>query len=670
MIVEGVLDHLASCAQEGAGVLLLETAGGVHSPTPSGNSQVDAYQPLRFPIHLMADHRLGGISSSISAYESLRIRGYDLDSVMVFEENYYKNHEYLRQYFNARGISLIALPRPPARRGSDEEDRERMAEYYEKTSRLDAVQEMTSNSYDRHHARIERLESMAQEAHQTIWYPFTQHRDLPAKDIMTIDSANGDFFQTYRAGDKNAQEKNGLLQPTFDGSASWWTQGIGHGSPELSMAASYAAGRYGHVMFAGTVHEPALGLAQLLLRRLANPRLQKVFYSDNGSTGTEVATKMALTAACKRYDWDVHGSDVTVLGLKGSYHGDTVGAMDLAEPSTFNEKVHWYQGRGYWFDFPQVKMVDGTWHVEPPVGMEDEFGSRTEFPSLSAIFDVHDRDASPARDIYERYIEKTLRRLVEEEGKTFGALIMEPVILGAGGMLLAYVDITPIFSKLTEDSDPLFQRCLVRVVRQSAHIFGSAASPDTTTYHDSQVNRVDWTGLPVIFDEVFTGLYRLGHFSAASLLDVHPDISVHAKLLTGGLLPLCTTIASDSIFEAFLGTEKSDALLHGHSYTAHAVGCEVAKTTLQLMSSMEKGEEWQRHRRDWVHETEEVSPAQSKSDASCIFSSWSKAFVTNISHAEDVESVFALGSVLAINLRDNDAAGKWIFSSWIFFVLT
>lgn len=137
-IVKGVLDNLASCAKEGPGMLLLKTAGGVHSPTPFGNSQVDAYQSLSIPIHLIADHRRGGISSAISAYESFRIRGYDLDSIMVFEEDYYKNHEYLSQYFKVRGISSVALACPPARRGPQEEDRGRMAVYYERMTRLDA----------------------------------------------------------------------------------------------------------------------------------------------------------------------------------------------------------------------------------------------------------------------------------------------------------------------------------------------------------------------------------------------------------------------------------------------------------------------------------------------------------------------------------------------------
>jgi bifunctional dethiobiotin synthetase / adenosylmethionine---8-amino-7-oxononanoate aminotransferase len=436
-ILDGMLKHLTECSRSGTGVALVETAGGVHSPTPSGSSQADLYRPLRLPIWLVADHRLGGISASISAFESLHMRGYDVDAVFQFQDDHYQNHEYLTTYFEKKGIPTISIPLPPKRESNEDEDAEVMSEYYEKMSQIESVEMMVAQSAERHQTRIRNLEEMANKAYKQIWYPFTQHRDVSEKTILTIDSASGDFFQTRNPAESTYDTEGGLLSPTFDGSASWWTQGLGHGNPELSLAAAYAAGRYGHVMFAGAVHEPALALAQNLLTNLQNPRLGKVFYSDNGSTGMEVAIKMALTAACERYKWDVPKGDVGVLGLKGSYHGDTVGAMDCSEPSTYNERVHWYKGRGYWFDFPQVKMVEGRWVVAPPSGMEEAFGDKTEYHSLRDIFDIKTRYDSPAGERYRKYIEDTLHRLVQVEGKTFGGLIMEPVILGAGGMLFA-----------------------------------------------------------------------------------------------------------------------------------------------------------------------------------------------------------------------------------------
>lgn len=429
---------MSEYAQDGRqGTILLETAGGVHSPTPSGSSQADLYRPLRLPVILIADHRLGGISSSISAFESLRIRGYDIDSVLLFENAQYQNHEYLRGFFGKHGIPTVALPPPPPRRDALREDEQAMNEYYELTSKIDVVQQVIESSATRHQARIKDLEGMAERAHKKIWYPFTQHQELSSASIMTIDSAYKDDFQLYKPTALETSTPSSLIQPTFDGSASWWTQGIGHGDPTLSLSAAYAAGRYGHVMFAGGIHEPAISLAELLLKHLGNPRLKKVFFSDNGSTGMEVALKMALRAACVRYGWDVGRKDLGILGLKGSYHGDTIGAMDCSEPSTFNEKVEWYRGRGHWFDFPKVMMVKGQWVVQCPLGMEEELGTTTSFLTLAEVFEVESRDHSSAARKYKKYIKATLERLVHKEGKSFGALMFEPVILGAGGMILA-----------------------------------------------------------------------------------------------------------------------------------------------------------------------------------------------------------------------------------------
>ncbi|KAL1998072.1 hypothetical protein VTN02DRAFT_88 [Thermoascus thermophilus] len=632
-ILHTVRQTLSAWADDGMRFALVETAGGVHSPGPNGNSQADLYRPLRLPVVLVGDSRLGGISSSISAFESLVMRGYDVLSVLLFRDDYYRNHEYLRTYFQKRGIPLLALPQPPEKPspGADADalarDEENLSKYYRDVARDPELEALLDGMATKHDERIQRLESMARRAHDVIWYPFTQHHGMTSQDITVIDSAHGDHFQTLQP-DHGPEGPTGapLLQPTFDGSASWWTQGLGHGNPELSLTAAYAAGRYGHVMFAGAVHEPALSLAELLLRSTGNPRQRRVFYSDNGSTGMEVAVKMGLRAACDRYGWDAGREQINILGLKGSYHGDTIGVMDCSEPSTYNQKVEWYRGRGHWFDFPQVKMSRGVWRVEMPPGLKESLGPDLEFPSLQSIFDLDGRQASEAGQRYRAYIQGTLEDLVRRQGRKFGALIMEPVILGAGGMLFA---------------DPLFQASLARVVRDNAGLFG-AASPSATPA-DS------WSGLPVICDEVFTGLYRLGRRTSASFLGIDPDISVYAKLLTGGLLPLCATLASEEIFQAFSSPEKSDALLHGHSYTAHAVGCAVATASLHTMMAMERSGSWDEDRARWAAAASDRAPE--------VWSRWSHDLVRDLSHAASVEGLFALGSVLSITLRDEHGGG-------------
>lgn len=154
----------------------------------------------------------------------------------------------------------------------------------------------------------------------------------------------------------------------------------------------------------------------------------------------------------------------------------------------------------------------------------------------------------------------------------------------------------------------------------------------------------------MIFDEVFTGLYRLGRFTSASFLQTHPDIGVNAKLLTGGLVPLCTTVASEAIFQAFDSDDKTDALLHGHSYTAHAVGCQVAVESIRELQSLDRSGDW-----DWAKTASRSSGAPSSDSP---WSVWSSDFVRSVSMTTDkVSGIWALGSVLAISLRAEDGAG-------------
>jgi dethiobiotin synthetase/adenosylmethionine--8-amino-7-oxononanoate aminotransferase len=647
--LQGAADVLASRQ----GVAIIETAGGVLSPGPSGTPQADLFRPLRLPTILVGDHRLGGIAATISAAESLIIRGYDIDAVTCFDDkSKYENAEYLVRYFEKIGIPTFTLPWIPnevssVAAGSREEE-DIMRDYYTSEGQASHTQTVADRIITRHAERLRDLDTMASRTKDAIWHPFTQHKHITnADDILVFDSAYGDYFQVK--GTADSRSETAVLYPAFDGSASWWTQGLGHGNPRLALEAAYAAGRYGHVMFAGSTHAPALTLAEKMLDGLSNPRLKKVFYTDNGSTGTEVAVKMGVRAACKRYGWDGGKEDVGVLGLKGSYHGDTIGAMDASEPCIFNEKVDWYRGRGYWFDYPVFKLKSGEWVVEGPAGMDADFGPRQQFGSQDDIFDLSARGRSAQ---YENYIRKTLDILVKEQGRRFGALIMEPVILGAGGMIFV---------------DPLFQQSLVRVVRE--YDFSPATKP-------LGIDKLSWSGLPVVFDEVFTGLNRLGRFSSASFLKVQPDISVHAKLLTGGLLPLSVTIASESIFDTFWGDEKSEALLHGHSYTAHAVGCHVANKSIDAMWDIGNSGAWQTFREQWQSSDQEREANRVVPDSTHIanneklWSMWSKDFVFTVSQHERVDFVNALGSVLAVSLVDKSGTGSIMLPSSLSFLLT
>jgi bifunctional dethiobiotin synthetase / adenosylmethionine---8-amino-7-oxononanoate aminotransferase len=646
-------------AREGFRYALLETAGGSLSPAPSGTLQADLYRPLRLPVTLVGDHRLGGIGSTISAFESLHIRGYDVDSVVLFNDQTYGNYDYLRTHFNKNGVHTFALPLPPLRQEDLDNDRTAMNEYYDKTCQGKAMTALVDRIDRSHYFRISKLSSMPALADSIIWHPFRQHST--PQNILAIDSAHGDFFQGFHSNSSSTSNEPSpqgftsliqepakpVLDPLFDGSASWWTQGLGHGDPDLALTAAHAAGRYGHVMFASAIHSPALDLSSRLLSMLANPRLSRVFFTDNGSTGIEVALKMALRSSSQRYGWTRNDEPVSVLGIKGSYHGDCIATMNCSEPSVFNEAVNWYQPWGWWFDPPTLKMRNGLWELTIPSEITTE---ALRFQSLKHVFDFQARDRQGQREIYEGFITSTLQRLTQDEGRKFGALICEPILMGAGGMVFV---------------DPLFQRTLVKVVRTRPELFGAAKDASSNSERS-----VAWSGLPVIADEVFSGLYRLGRASSSSFLsmsqstpavdeDVAPDISVHAKLLTGGLLPLAITTASESIFNTFLGANKQDALLHGHSYTAHAVGCSVGEKSLAKLKSMDTDGTWRRYQDPWRLV---ATPDPSRSEASQgadFWSFWSPSSVKSLSESRQVEGVFAMGSVLAVYMKTAQNEGGY-----------
>ncbi|KAG2060787.1 PLP-dependent transferase [Suillus hirtellus] len=273
----------------------------------------------------------------------------------------------------------------------------------------------------------------------------------------------------------------------------------------------------------------------------------------------------------------------------------------------------WHEAKGYWFEPPTVSIRQGRVTISLPPALSSPISDQRTiegFETLSHVYDVEQRLESPLAKHYRQYLYKHMRSLQADDSRKLAALIIEPIVMGAGGMIFV---------------DPLLQRIMVDVVRDPA-IFS--------------------TLLPVIFDEVLMGLYRLGFESAGPLLGVNPDISVNAKILTGGLLPLAVTLASDRIFSAFKSESKVDALLHGHSYTAHAVGCQVANATLDLVGRLVESDLWVGAISKWTPEG---------ALATNVWSFWDPEFITSISCLDIVDEAMALGTVLAIKFKDDDA---------------
>lgn len=564
-----VVEELTKCLMELNSVevpfslYLVETAGGVCSPSASMSFQADVYRGLRLPVLLVGDGRLGGISGTISALESLLIRGYDIAAVCLIEQDGLNNANAIRSKTSELGIPLFHMNAVPAQ-----------------PEPLDQWFRQHDNTFDSivaelrkfHTTRLKRFQDMYERSEELFWWPFTQHKKCGS--LSLIDSALGDEFSVYAPKTKH-------LEPMFDACASWWTQGIGHGNAKMSTALAYTAGRYGHVMFPENTHEPAFRLSERLLQTVGKSWASRVYFSDDGSTAVEVALKMAF----RKFIID-HGLEydkkqrLVVLAQANCYHGDTLGVMNVAEPSVFNESQHpWYRSEGVFLKTPTLALQNGQYVVT----LDPEIGSDLNIlPNLSAAFDYEQRDESLAAK-YREYV----NQLIDSTSCTIGALLLEPVLIGAGGMVLV---------------DPLFQRIVVQECRQRR--------------------------IPVVFDEVFSGWWRLGVESGRDLLQVNPDIACYAKLLTGGVVPLAVTLASEDVFNSFYADAKSEALLHGHSFTAHPIGCAAALTALDM---------YEIHRR--------------ATNGSCDY--WDVQQVAGLSQLPHVSRTFALGTVMCVELKSS-----------------
>lgn len=549
----------------GVAMALVETAGGVCSPAPSGTLQCDVLRPMRLPAVLVGDANLGGISTTISALDVLAMRGYDVVAVVVADGGGgYGNSDAIAEYAGTHGVPTFVLPPVPERdwaKASGGED----IEGWLREGAL-TFDRLHARMVSWHDARVARLQRTPDDARRALWWPFTQHDMVTRDQIAVIDSRSGEDFGVYvQSGGEGTP---GAVQLRFDGAASWWTQGVSKElQSRLVRAASYAAGRWGHVMFPENAHDAAVDAARGLLRGAGRGWGDRVFFSDNGSTAMEVAVKMAIRAYYVRSgliagpEKAVEEADnlpqVQVLALDGSYHGDTLGTMDMQAPSVFTGPLQtpWYKPRGLFLNPPVLQMVKGTWVVKQPkdgiapglygVPKWGEEEATIGWHSRHEAFDWSKRDISALAMQYRQGIEQVLEdaaAATQTSGAPpIAALIMECVLHGAGGMNLI---------------DPLFQRILMKVCKER--------------------------NIPIVLDEVFAGIWRLGAEGAWELLGETPDISCYAKLFTGGLVPLAATVATEEVFEAFRGPSKQHALLHGHSYTAYPVGCSVAAEAMKM----------------------------------------------------------------------------------------
>jgi adenosylmethionine-8-amino-7-oxononanoate aminotransferase len=312
-----------------------------------------------------------------------------------------------------------------------------------------------------------------------VWHPYTPMAEYIAETNPLV---------IERAAGSRLYDVDG--RSYLDGNASWWTAVLGHNHPRLVAALTRQAETLCHTALGGITHEPAATLAEKLVG-VAPRGLMRVFFVDNGSTAVEAALRLSL-----QYQFQNHEPGRTrLVALANAFHGETLGAVALGGVEEFRR-------------------------------------------SLEAVLPKVDHLASPA-DGLDAAID-ALRRFFASQGETVAALVLEPMLQGAGGMR-------------TYDAEYL---------REARRVTRAA-------------------GALLVVDEVFTGYGRTGPMWASEHAGVTPDILCTAKGMSGGILPMGAVLVTERVFSGFLG-DPSRAFFYGHTFCGNPLGAAVANEVLAV----------------------------------------------------------------------------------------
>jgi adenosylmethionine-8-amino-7-oxononanoate aminotransferase len=319
-----------------------------------------------------------------------------------------------------------------------------------------------------------------------VWHPYSPRR--MALPPFAVESARG------------VRLKLADGRELIDGMSSWWCAIHGYNHPRLNAAITQQLGQMAHVMFGGLTHEPAARLARKLID-LTPPGLAHVFFADSGSVAVEVALKMAI-----QY-WQARGEPERqrFIALRNAYHGDTLGAMSVCDPETGMHRL-----------FAQA-LPRQYFAAQPRCRFEADFDEAG--------------DASL----------QSMRRLMEAHGPELAAVIVEPVVQGAGGMWFY---------------SPRYLKALRALC--------------------------DRQGVLLIADEIATGFGRSGRLFACEWAGITPDILCLGKALTGGYLTLAATLCRDEI-SAAIDAAPPGAFMHGPTFMANPLACAVANASIDLL---------------------------------------------------------------------------------------
>lgn len=343
--------------------------------------------------------------------------------------------------------------------------------------------------------------------HQHIWHPYTSFTNPSA--VSVVSHAQG--VKLHLA--------NGKV--LIDGMSSWWSTLHGYNHPVLNHALTDQLSKMAHVMFAGLTHEPAVKLATTLAR-ITPEGLNKVFFSDSGSVAVEVALKMAI-----QY-WHSQGQAqrTSFLTLKRGYHGDTFGAMSVCDPHSGMHHLFHHTLSHHFFA------------EAPACGFDEPF---QEFHIAN------------------------FAQLIQQHRQKIAAVILEPIVQGAGGMHFY----SPVFLKRVRE---------------------------LCTKND----------ILLIADEVATGFGRTGKLFACEHANISPDILCIGKALTGGYLTLAATLCNDKVSNGIC-QGANPALMHGPTYMANPLACAVANASIELLLA----DDWQaRVKKIETQMRDELSPCK------------------------------------------------------------
>jgi len=317
-----------------------------------------------------------------------------------------------------------------------------------------------------------------------VWHPYAPPQADPLFEVASAEGVR------LRLGDG---------RELIDGMSSWWAVIHGYRHPHIEAALRAQLERLPHVMFGGLTHEPAVALCERLLA-LAPGELERVFLVDSGSVAVEVAIKLAL-----QY-WQARREErrTRLLTIRGGYHGDTFGAMSVCDPET------------------------GMHHLFRGVLAEQVFAQRP-----TCRFD------EPCEPHHTRDLESQL----ETHADSLAAVILEPIVQGAGGMWF-------------------YSPAYLRRVRELC----------------------DAHGLLLIHDEIATGFGRTGRLFASEHAGVAPDLLCVGKALTGGFMSLAATLASERICRT-IADSAAGALMHGPTFMGNPLACSAALASLDLLES-------------------------------------------------------------------------------------